>query len=132
MGASSQPATPPGEWATVTPCPDARGIALDHVLALAARGGRIFPVEARGKRPLVADWPNVATAHRETIRAWSRQYPSCHWGMACGPDSGVFIVDIDGAPGTAQSGRRILSKGWQKWVSIIRRCTPPRAPLLGG
>jgi len=31
------------------------------ILATAARGLRVFPCRPREKRPIVADWPNVAT-----------------------------------------------------------------------
>ena len=61
----------------------------------AALGFRIFPVEPRGKRPLVKNWPNVATTDLSQIRAWWAKWPDANMGMACGKKSGVFVIDVD-------------------------------------
>src|SRR2546427_4518678 len=45
------------------------------VLRMARRGLRLFPVQAHGKHPLVAEWPQKATCDVETLRAWSHQFP---------------------------------------------------------
>lgn len=67
---------------------------------LAMRGWRLFPVEAKGKRPLIVDWPNQATCEPEQIRAWVR-WPQCNWAVATGARSGFFVLDVDGGPGMA-------------------------------
>lgn len=67
---------------------------LEHALAAARRGWRVFPVEPDGKRPLVADWENTATTEEAAIRAWLRDWPCMNYGVACGP-SGLFVVDAD-------------------------------------
>ena len=97
---------PPGsrDAALTSPVADA-GPRLDStppaVLRLARRGWCLFPVAARSKRPLVAEWPERATRDLEVLEAWSLQFPGCNWGLACGPDSGVFVLDVDGDEGAA-------------------------------
>src|ERR1035438_6786476 len=71
------------------------------VLGLASRGFRLFPVKDRGKLPLITQWPAKATSDPETLRSWMKQYAGCNWGLACGIDSGVFVLDFDGAEGEA-------------------------------
>lgn len=67
---------------------------LDAFLAYAKIPLFVFPV--RGKHPLVADWPNVATTDEVRIRAWLDWHPDTTGiGVACGP-SGLLVVDLDG------------------------------------
>lgn len=67
-----------------------------QVLRMAARGWRLFPVAFRDKQPLIADWPNQATHEEERIRFWMKRFSDCNWGVATGPQSGVFVLDVDG------------------------------------
>ncbi len=71
---------------------------------MAGCGWRLFPVKPRDKRPLVADWPNQATCDEERLRFWRKRFPSCNWGVATGPESGVFVLDVDGEQGIAALG----------------------------
>ncbi|HUV69758.1 MAG TPA: bifunctional DNA primase/polymerase [Terracidiphilus sp.] len=75
---------------------------LPHeVIEGAQRGWRLFPVKARGKLPLIADWPSKAASDPAALEAWAREYPQCNWGMATCEPSGVFVVDVDGEAGRA-------------------------------
>lgn len=67
---------------------------IDIALTLAARGWAVFPV-GQNKRPIISDWPNLASTNESKIRAMFRGYPSCAVGVACGRASGLFVVDID-------------------------------------
>lgn len=71
------------------------------ILGLASRGFQLFPVEARGKQPLIKEWPVKATSDPEALRTWMKRYPGCNWGLATGHDSGVFVIDVDGEEGAA-------------------------------
>jgi hypothetical protein len=71
------------------------------VLDLASRGFQLFPVEVRGKQPLITEWPAKATSDPETVQTWMKQHVGCNWGLACGSGSGVFVLDFDGTEGTA-------------------------------
>ena len=71
------------------------------ILNLAARNWRLFPVRARGKQPLINDWPGQATTDRGHLASWAKRFPGCNWGVATGPESGIFVLDVDGEQGLA-------------------------------
>jgi TolB-like protein len=72
-----------------------------EILAAASRGWRLHPVRARDKAPLVKDWPNAATTDIAQLGEWAGRFPACNWAVATGPESGVFVLDVDGNPGKA-------------------------------
>ncbi len=72
-----------------------------EVRAAAGRGWRLFPVEARGKLPLIKGWPEAATSDIAQLEAWAHQYPACNWGLATGTTSGLVVIDVDGVEGRA-------------------------------
>jgi hypothetical protein len=67
-------------------------------LALAARGMRVFPCHERQKEPLINDNLNRATTDPNIIKGWwsSGNY---NIGIATGPGSGIWVLDIDGEEG---------------------------------
>ncbi len=73
---------------------------LDAALPLYARDGvRVFPVNPKSKRPLIADWPNAATTDesaspRVVDRVTHGDDRGCH-----GAGSGFWALDIDPKPG---------------------------------
>ena len=73
--------------------------APDTILAMAARGWRLFPCQPRDKTPLVRAWQHVATTDPVQLMAWHAQHPSCNWGLACSSGSGVWVLDFDGEVG---------------------------------
>jgi hypothetical protein len=89
--------------------PDAHDIAF--VLSLAARGLRLHPCVPRAKTPLLRDWPTLASCDAEIIRGWAAEHPGCNWGVACGPGSGVWVLDVDGGQGKAALRRLIEQHG---------------------
>ena len=70
-----------------------------EIVAIAARGWRLFPVEPKGKKPLLQHWPEVASNSLEQIEAWGQLYQSCNWGLLTG--HGLVVIDIDGSEGRA-------------------------------
>ena len=74
-----------------------------EALKLAAKSGFcIFPVSppfsggpSAGKRPLIRDWPELATNDPGTIAAWWNTYPDANIGVATGKKSNVFVLDVD-------------------------------------
>jgi Bifunctional DNA primase/polymerase, N-terminal len=67
-------------------------------LALASRGLRVFPIIARTKNPAIKDNLRLATIDEGIIRAWWRNL-DFNVAIATGPNSGVWVLDIDGEEG---------------------------------
>ena len=99
-----------------------------EITAAAGRGWRLFPVKAGQKAPpLISDWPGKASRSLEQIESWARLYPNCNWALACGPDSGVYVLDIDGPDGKA-SVEAWERRGWN--LPVTRTHKTPRGQHL--
>jgi hypothetical protein len=98
------------------PSPDAG--TLDIVLCSAACGWRLLPCVERGKAPLIQDWPRQASRDADAIREWARKYKGCNWGVLCGSDSGVWVIDVDGEPGSA-SLRSVAEQHGSDWTRTL-------------
>jgi hypothetical protein len=70
---------------------------LDHALALARRGLRVFPLVPGQKRPAIKRFYAEATADEDRIRAWWAERPDYNIGIATG--DGLVVLDIDTKPG---------------------------------
>jgi len=67
-------------------------------LALAGRGMRVFPCVERSKEPAIHDNLRRATTDPNIISGWWRSY-DLNIAIATGPDSGVWVLDVDGDEG---------------------------------
>jgi hypothetical protein len=67
---------------------------LDYALRYAERGWRVFPCNI-DKTPKTENGFKDASRDPEKIKAWWSQYPDASIGMACGKESGVWVLDID-------------------------------------
>jgi len=74
--------------------PEATAIPL-YCAKLLAMGFCIFPVRERDKSPLTSHGLKDASRDVDQIAAWSRQWPSCNWGIALGKQSGCCVFDFD-------------------------------------
>ncbi len=65
-------------------------------LAYVARGWAAIPIEAHGKRPLVAwlEYQQRIAAAAE-VDAWFRRWPDANVGIVTGRVSGLVVIDID-------------------------------------
>lgn len=106
--------------------PPASGAMLEAALIYAAQGYRILPLHtprrdhagtiigcdcgaprcdgdpksnAWGKHPRIDAWQRDATTDPAILRGWWAKWPQAQIGLACGPDSGVWVLDIDGEAG---------------------------------
>lgn len=59
-------------------------------------GLRVFPLVPGTGTPALKDWPDYATTDLDQVREWwTWTYPGYGVGIACGPDSGIWVLDID-------------------------------------
>jgi hypothetical protein len=69
---------------------------LAAALAYAARGLRVLPILPGAKRPPMAAWQDAATTDPDTITSWfTGLYRDHGVGIATGPASGVWALDVD-------------------------------------
>ena len=88
------------------------------VLAQAREGRKLFPILARGKTPLIADWPTKATSDERQLETWERAHPRCNWGAVTGSGSGIWVLDVDEA-GSEWVAAQTKQYG-ESWLQIRR------------
>jgi hypothetical protein len=66
-------------------------------LAYARRGWHVIPVGAGPDRklPYIRNWTQEASTDAERIISWWSQFPTANIGIATGPISGFWVVDVD-------------------------------------
>ena len=94
---------------------------LSELEALTERGWLLFPCKPRDKAPLVK-WRSRATSDLAMIRTWQEQYPGCNWAVACGPDSGLWVLDVDGPEGAATLDALCRDHGGE-WLNTLTAST---------
>jgi hypothetical protein len=67
----------------------------EMILRYAEHGLRVFPTQ--GKKPLIKDWPNLATIDELQIREWFAKYRDANVSILTGSE--IFVVDCDGEEG---------------------------------
>jgi hypothetical protein len=68
---------------------------LQTALQYAQQGWHIVPIMPGEKRPAIQNWTEHATNNPEQIRNWWQQNPNYGIGLATGPQSKLFAIDID-------------------------------------
>lgn len=71
---------------------------VDSAMDLANIGLSVFPLRARGKKPIVESWTKFQNerAPIDVLIKWWREFPDANIAVACGPVSGVLVLDVDG------------------------------------
>jgi len=55
----------------------------------------------------------------DVIRFWAEKHKSCNWGVATGPESGVFAVDVDGESGEESFSSLVDQHGaWTETLAV--------------
>ena len=68
---------------------------LESALFYASIGWKIFPLAPGQKTPITAHGVKDATGDIEQIKKWWNDTPTANIGLACGKESGVYVVDVD-------------------------------------
>jgi hypothetical protein len=68
---------------------------LAAALAYAERGWSVFACKPGLKVPATPHGVKDATTNTETLAAWWTRWPDANIALACGPVSGVYVVDVD-------------------------------------
>ena len=61
----------------------------------ARNGWRVFPCLPRDKMPAIKAWQKLATTEARQVETWWRSRPESNIGIACGAESGVYVIDVD-------------------------------------
>ena len=82
----------------------------EYALEYAKLKWHIFPLAPGKKTPITSNGVKDATVDAAIIRAWWEKWPDANVALACGKESGVWVVDIDvnkekGINGFASLGR---------------------------
>lgn len=87
-------------------------VLLENALIYAGKAGwKVFPCKL-DKSPYTPHGCKDATTDPEQIKKWWAKWPDASIGCACGPDSGIWVMDID-LPEGPESLKRILSEHGQ-------------------
>ena len=69
---------------------------LPTALNYAAKGWRVVPIRPGEKRPALNNWTQTASNNPDLITEWfTGPYHDHGIGIATGPESGIFILDVD-------------------------------------
>ena len=103
---------------------------IDGALELAKAGWHIFPVQPRGKQPLVR-WRDESTCDLEKVQAWWGQWPDANVGIDCGK-SGLVVVDYDGVEAPdAQTLSVKTGRGVHHYFANDGEPVPNSASMIG-
>lgn len=92
-------------------------------------GLAVFPLEARGKKPITRNGCKDATIDAAKVKAWWQQWPDANIGIATGSRSGgIFVIDLDIDDDKGIDGFHTL-EDWQRgnghfpdtWTAITGR-----------
>lgn len=100
---------------------------IEAAIKYAARGWRIFPCSANTKIPLGSAAPHGvkdATSDEETVRKWWMENPDANIGLACGEQSGVYVVDIDRRVEQGVDGFESIKASGKKLPRTLMQHTP--------
>lgn len=73
-------------------------------------GWAVIPDEPMGKRPILSNWPELATSDTATVEGWIEEYPAANIGIATGSKSGFWVLDVDPDKGGAETLAALVAK----------------------
>jgi putative DNA primase/helicase len=95
-------------------------------------GFRVFPLRADTGTPAFAEWPERATLDADLIREWwTGNFSRCGVGIATGPESGTWVLDIDVKDADGFATLRDLTQRHGGTVDAFTRTMTVRTPSGG-
>lgn len=95
-------------------------------------GWRVFPLRPDTGTPAFTSWPERATTDPERIRDWyTGDFARCGVGIATGPESGIWVLDIDVKDADGFSSLRELTRAHGSTVDDFTRTMVVRTPSGG-
>jgi hypothetical protein len=95
-------------------------------------GFRVFPLRRDTGTPSFTEWPERSTTDPEQIQAWwTGEYSQSGVGIATGPESGVWVLDIDVKDADGFSSLRELTHANGSTVEVFTRTMTVRTPSGG-
>lgn len=99
-------------------------------LELASAGWFVFPVQERGKQPLVR-WRDESTSDTSKVSEWWDRWPDANIGIDCGK-SQLVVVDYDGVePPSVDTLQVKTGRGVHHYFHNAGEPVPNSASLLG-
>jgi hypothetical protein len=86
------------------------------------KGWRFFPVSSSKHLAVTPANCSQATDNLQQLRRWARDSPN--WALVTGPDSGVFVLNVDGSEGLA-SLLDLCGDDWS-WLDTLRSMSGER------
>lgn len=95
-------------------------------------GWRVFPLRADTGTPVFTQWPERATLDADVIREWwTGDYAMCGVGIATGPESGMWALDVDVKDADGFTSLRDLTHANGATVDVFTRTMTVRTPSGG-
>jgi hypothetical protein len=95
-------------------------------------GFRVFPLRTDTGTPAFTEWPERATRDFGQIQAWwTGNYAPCGVGIATGPESGIWVLDIDVKDADGFGSLRDLTRKHGGSVDDFTRTMTVRTPSGG-
>lgn len=118
--------------ATVTYASAVPGSVGAVAYACSRLGFRVFPLRSDTGTPSFTAWPERATADPEIIREWwTGEYAACGVGIATGPESGIWVLDIDVKDADGFRTLRDLTYAHDQTSAVFSRTMTVRTPSGG-
>ncbi|MFF2388933.1 bifunctional DNA primase/polymerase [Agromyces sp. NPDC058104] len=76
--------------------PQASRPIVEHALAIAETGLKVFRLRPLDKRPLYEGWQQEATTDPAVIAQWWAENPNMNYGIPTGLDNNLDVIDLDG------------------------------------
>lgn len=95
-------------------------------------GFRVFPLRTDTGTPVFTQWPERATTNVDQIQEWwTGEYARNGVGIATGPESGLWVLDIDVKDADGFSSLRELTHANGSTVDVFTRTMTVRTPSGG-